>query len=130
MRYLHLLQKKYIPRTRLLSATPLMFVIKTLRVKAGPDTLKVWLLLFQGCLTNPSKQCLFWRKRPPTAFHHQILGKILQTHQHCFCPTLRTSDGLALSSRNVRLDDQGRLLAPKIFENLLVVKNMAKDSSL
>lgn len=35
------------------------------------------------------------------------------------CPTIREADGLAMSSRNIRLTDQERKLAPVIFESLM-----------
>lgn len=34
------------------------------------------------------------------------------------CPTIREADGLAMSSRNVRLSPEARALAPQIFETL------------
>lgn len=45
------------------------------------------------------------------------------------CAIAREKDGLAMSSRNVRLKEEERLLAPKIFENLqLVLQNWNKDN--
>ena len=38
-------------------------------------------------------------------------------------PTFRESDGLAMSSRNIRLPDAERKLAPVIYQNLLSVKS-------
>lgn len=38
-------------------------------------------------------------------------------------PTFRESDGLAMSSRNIRLSDAERQLAPVIYQNLLSVKS-------
>jgi pantoate--beta-alanine ligase len=45
------------------------------------------------------------------------------------CPTLRESDGLAMSSRNVRLTPEERLVAPSIYASLNRIKEMSKHSS-
>ncbi len=44
------------------------------------------------------------------------------------CPTLRENDGLAMSSRNVRLLPNERKLSPAIYETLLEVKQMVGKS--
>jgi pantoate--beta-alanine ligase len=45
------------------------------------------------------------------------------------CPTLREPDGLAMSSRNMRLTTEQRVLAPVIYECLLFIKqNITKGS--
>jgi pantoate--beta-alanine ligase len=44
----------------------------------------------------------------------------LQLH---FCTTLREQDGLAMSSRNMRLNSTERAIAPIIYNTLLFIKN-------
>jgi len=42
------------------------------------------------------------------------------------CPTIRESDGLAMSSRNRRLSAEERAIAPEIYRTLLGAKELAK----
>lgn len=42
------------------------------------------------------------------------------------CPTVREPDGLAMSSRNLRLNDHERAVAPQIYRILQLVKEKAK----
>ncbi|MCE3255076.1 MAG: pantoate/beta-alanine ligase [Rickettsiaceae bacterium] len=42
--------------------------------------------------------------------------------------TVRENDGLAMSSRNLRLSENGRKLAPKIYENLLLAKKQITEN--
>lgn len=42
------------------------------------------------------------------------------------CPTLRESDGLAMSSRNMRLSSSERKLAPAIYQAMILIKNGLK----
>lgn len=58
-----------------------------------------------------------------------LLGKkdFIITH---ICPTLRESDGLAMSSRNMRLNKQERELAPAIYLTLTFIKRNLQKGSL
>lgn len=42
------------------------------------------------------------------------------------CPTIREEDGLAMSSRNLRLSKQDRILAPKLFETMRSIADLAE----
>lgn len=45
------------------------------------------------------------------------------------CPTIREKSGLAKSSRNERLSEEGKQKAAKIFENLTLIKNKLDESA-
>ncbi len=45
------------------------------------------------------------------------------------CSTIREKDGLAMSSRNIRLTKEERRIAPLIYKTLSSVKEMAKNNS-
>ncbi len=55
--------------------------------------------------------------------------KLLNTNI-IICPTLRETDGLAMSSRNVRLSQSDRKQALKIFETFSFLKNNIKPGDL
>ena len=46
------------------------------------------------------------------------------------CPIVRADDGLALSSRNMRLSADARAIAPKIYETLCGGKNKMKECTI
>jgi len=58
------------------------------------------------------QQCLVVKTLIQRSFHDIVFN---------LCPIARELDGLAMSSRNVRLNQSERELAPKIFENLQLV---------
>ena len=46
------------------------------------------------------------------------------------CPTLREADGLAMSSRNTRLNPEQRAIAPVIYKTLQTIKEEMKDKGV
>ncbi len=63
-----------------------------------------------------------------------VITKLVELKKHLttivICPTLRESDGLAMSSRNLRLDDSQRKLSVKIYETMMMVKKDIKQGQL
>lgn len=63
-----------------------------------------------------------------------VLKKMINTYypsvQIEICPTLRNLDGLAMSSRNARLNKQERLLAVEIYATLQQIKNNSKFGNI
>lgn len=51
-----------------------------------------------------------------------------QVQLHC-CAIIREQDGLAMSSRNIRLNENQRTLAPTIFQSLQTGEKLAKNNS-
>ncbi len=60
----------------------------------------------------------------------QRLIRIMQKKiEIVICPTLREADGLAMSSRNLRLTPHERKLAPQLYESLQFIKNNLSNSN-
>ncbi len=69
------------------------------------------------------QQCLVIKKLlEPTLSHDKIRITV--------CPTLREPDGLAMSSRNLRLNEEDRKAAPAIYNVLQYIKNSFKPGNL
>ena len=63
-----------------------------------------------------------------------IIRHIIRSHQmpvdFVMCPTVRESDGLALSSRNVRIEPADRAMATSIYQVLNMAKQQLGDRSI
>jgi pantoate--beta-alanine ligase len=81
-------------------------VVKRLLEVIRPDYLLVGQKDYQQCMVI---------KKLLEILHSKI--------QLVICPTVREEDGLAMSSRNLRLTVEERELAPEIFKTLSVIKN-------
>lgn len=60
----------------------------------------------------------------------RLLYLINSPAQLVICATQRASDGLALSSRNLRLNEEERALAPEIYRTLLVIKETIRPGDV
>ena len=67
------------------------------------------------------QQCMVITKLVELANHHTEI---------VICPTLRETDGLAMSSRNMRLNATQRKQAVEIYETELLIKNEIKEGNL
>jgi pantoate--beta-alanine ligase len=80
-----------------------------------PDNLYIGQKDYQQCL-------VIKRLLELTGMNHQVNLHI--------SPTLREKDGLAMSSRNARLDEQQRQIAPGIYQTLNLVRKEIKPGNL
>ena len=80
--------------------------------------------------TRPD-QALFGEKdRQQLAVIRLIAQRERWPEQIIGCPTVRASDGLALSSRNARLTPEERAAAPALYRSLCAVEHMAFEHSV
>jgi len=61
---------------------------------------------------------------------NKLIGLMNSTTQLITCPTLREPDGLAMSSRNLRLDDNSKANATALSKALLYIKENIQTGSL
>jgi pantoate--beta-alanine ligase len=90
-------------------------VVHRLLKIVGPDNLYIGQKDYQQCLVI--KRLL------------ELMGMKDQISLH-ISPTLREKDGLAMSSRNARLDTQQRQIAPGIYQTLNLVRKEIKPGNL
>lgn len=83
-------------------------VVKKLFLKVNPHEVFFGQKDYQQCLVVKE---LIQKEFPSIVFH--------------MCPVLRETDGLAMSSRNIRLNEEERKLAPYIYECLSEIANAA-----
>jgi pantoate--beta-alanine ligase len=88
-------------------------VMKRLLVATEPDK------LFMG--QKDYQQCMVVAK---------LITIIKMNVELVVCPTMRESDGLAMSSRNLRLTPEQRTMAPRIYELLVKAKSELAPGSL
>ena len=82
-------------------------------------------------ITKPEVTCFGEKDFQQLAIVKNMVSKLNIPTKVIGVPTVRESDGLALSSRNVRLTAKGRELAPKLFEAMKLVKTkLAENNSL
>jgi pantoate--beta-alanine ligase len=85
-------------------------------------------------------EALFWAVNPDKAYFGekdfqqlQIIKKLVEIENLSVevtgCPILRENDGLAMSSRNIRLTEEERKIAPLIFNTLKKVVILSKTKS-
>ncbi len=90
-------------------------VVHRLLKKVQPDDLYLGQKDYQQCM-------VINRLIQLTGFEHKINVHV--------CPTLRESDGLAMSSRNRRLNETDRQTAVHIYQTLLFLKNTLQPGDL
>jgi pantoate--beta-alanine ligase len=63
-----------------------------------------------------------------------VINKMMQLRHYnirlCICDTIREKDGLAMSSRNMRLNEVERKQALRIIESLTLIKNKLKKGNI
>lgn len=94
---------------------------------------------FDGVVTIVKK--FFDLVQPDKAYFGQkdyqqflVIKKLISAHSYdielVMCPIVRENDGLAMSSRNVHLNEEERKTAPLIYDTLIKAKNLLKEKSI
>lgn len=94
---------------------------------------------FDGVVTIVKK--FFDLVQPDKAYFGQkdyqqflVIKKLISAHSYdielVMCPIVRENDGLAMSSRNVHLNEEERKTAPLIYDTLMKAKNLLKEKSI
>jgi pantoate--beta-alanine ligase len=80
-------------------------------------------------IVNPTKAYFGQKDIQQVAVINRLINDLSFDLEMVVCETIRENDGLAMSSRNRRLSDDARKLAPKIYESLLLGKKLLKEGS-
>ena len=81
-------------------------------------------------LIQPSRAYFGEKDAQQLCIVQSLKKQAFQNIEIVMCRTLRESDGLAMSSRNIRLSPEHRIASVKIYERLLSVKNHAQNRSI
>lgn len=76
-------------------------------------------------IVQPDRLYMGQKDFQQTAIVQSMLKQLQSPVQLVVCPTVREADGLAMSSRNVRLTPEFRQKAPAIYQTLLWAKRLA-----
>lgn len=77
-------------------------------------------------LTEPTRAYFGEKDFQQVAIIRSLLNQIQYPIELIACPIVRADDGLALSSRNMRLSPEARAIAPTIYETLQQATEMAE----
>ncbi len=86
----------------------------------------VWRLLD---IVRPDRLFMGQKDFQQSAIVQDMLNQLHATIQLVVCPTMREADGLAMSSRNGRLSEEQRSLAPLIYKSLREAKEKMPNYS-
>lgn len=80
-------------------------------------------------IVNPTKAYFGQKDIQQVAVINRLINDLSFDLEMVVCETIRENDGLAMSSRNRRLSDDARKLAPKIYESLLLGKKLLQEGN-
>lgn len=81
-------------------------------------------------MTTPDKAYFGQKDFQQLAIIKAMVAQLEMPVEIISCPIVREADGLAMSSRNTRLEEAHRHIAPLISKTLLATKEMYKDKSI
>jgi pantoate--beta-alanine ligase len=76
------------------------------------------------------QQCLVIKKLHTLMCQTKEIDQAIKTLKISIVPTLRETDGLAMSSRNMRLSTAERIIAPAIYKQLVMIENNIRTNNI